>query len=301
MFVFAVRVNKKRIVTAAAVLAAVLMIVTCLFGASETENAAVGKEYEAVRLPVIMYHGVLDREQGQNQYMIDVKYFEDDLKYLTENGYQTVTVDDLVQYFDCGTPLPEKAVMLTFDDGYYNNYALAYPLLKKYQCRAVLSPLGIEADKAETPEQAQNRSVLYSQCSWKELAEMAHSGLVELQNHSFDLHHTDKGRQGAAPKKGEDAEEYRKMLIKDLQEANRAIHKGAGVTPICFTCPFGAKSEETLRVVKELGFRAMMDCEEKINVLKSPDDLYALHRYLRPNGISAQEFFDRWEREMNDI
>ena len=45
----------------------------------------------------------------------------------------------------------------------------------------------------------------------------------------------------------------------------------------------------------------MMDCEEKINVLKSPDDLYALHRYLRPNGISAQEFFDRWEREMNDI
>jgi len=248
------------------------------------------EQTKQVVLPVVMYHGLMRNEKRRNQYMINPEHFEEDLRYLTENGYQTIVVEDLLNYFNSGTALPPKPIMLTFDDGYYNNYTEAFPLLKKYGCKAVLSPIGIEGEKAQSDN---NRSPDYSQCTWQELKEMSDSGMIELQNHTYDLHHIKEGRQGADRKSGEDNEEYRKMLQNDLQKANDIIAKKTGSKPSCFTCPFGAKNEEMLGVVKETGFSAMMDCEEKVNYLNEAEDLYAIHRFLRPDNVSSEVFFNR--------
>ena len=72
--------------------------------------------------------------------MLSPAQFESDLKYLKENGYHTVVVQDLIDYVEKGVPLPEKPVMLTFDDGYYNNYYYAFPLLEEYDAKIVISP-----------------------------------------------------------------------------------------------------------------------------------------------------------------
>lgn len=283
-------VKRWRMMVGCALLAAVVCLVS--IGFSQRAAPADGAETfdETVNLPIIMYHGLIEEPQRQNRYMIDPQYFEQDLQYLTENGYHTIVIQDLIDYFDKGTPLPDKPIMLTFDDGYYNNYLYAYPLLQKYHCRAVLSPIGSAAVKAaeETP-----RSAVYSQCTWAELAEMASSGCVELQNHTYALHHLDQGRQGAGRKQGEAAEAYRRLLQEDLQQFNALMQEYTGQVPLCFTCPYGEKNAEMLSVIQEMGFRAMMDCEEKLNVLSSKEDLYHLHRYLRPNEGSAEAFFAR--------
>lgn len=73
--------------------------------------------------------------------MISPDLFESDLKYFQENGYTTVTVNDLIDYVYSDKALPDKCVMLTFDDGYYNNYKYVFLLLKKYNAKAVISPV----------------------------------------------------------------------------------------------------------------------------------------------------------------
>ena len=74
-----------------------------------------------IDLPVLMYHGVNSRENRAGDYVITPEALRQDLVWLKKNGYHTVVIQDLLDYVDHGTPLPEKPVMLTFDDGYYNN------------------------------------------------------------------------------------------------------------------------------------------------------------------------------------
>ena len=268
--------------------AAVLMIVVCLCTVSGGAVPVVN-EIKTIKLAVIMYHGLIKDSSLQNTYMIDPDYFESDLKYLKENGYNTIVIQDLIDYFEKGTPLPENPIMLTFDDGYYNNYYYAFPLLKKYNSKAVISPIGYTAD-AEQGTGKKNPA--YSQCDWNEYREMVESGLVEIQNHTFNMHKNIDGRKGASIKQGEDFETYRKILVEDLTKFNNRMYEELGTKPTAFTFPFGAKSDSTIKVVKEMGFKAMLDCEEKYTEISTEEDLYNIHRFLRPNNMSTKDFFE---------
>lgn len=278
---FSIRMSRLRVSGLSALLAAAI-----LFGMMG--SAAKSSTAREVRLCAVMYHGLVKEKNSQNKYMIDPVIFENDLKYLTENGYHTIFVSELIDYIKNGTPLPEKPVLLTFDDGYYNNYTYAFPLLKKYGCKAVISMIGIEADKAEKEN---NKNPLYSECGWTELREMTDSGLVEIQNHTFDLHKIKNGVQGAAQIGGESAEEYKKRLAEDIERFNESAEREAVKKADCFTYPFGAKNSLTEEIIEKSGFAAAMDCEEKTNIIHSEKDLMHIHRYLRDGIQSSEQFF----------
>ena len=76
---------------------------------------------EAVDIPIVMYHSVLKDEKYHGKYVISPAELENDILYLKEQGYTTIFMEDLINYTK-GGELPEKPIMLTFDDGYYNNY-----------------------------------------------------------------------------------------------------------------------------------------------------------------------------------
>ena len=118
----------------------VLMITFMFVGEGATFETDSKSNYDIV-VSIIMYHSLLNDETLHNAYTITPSLFEEDLKFLTENNYKTITVKDLINYVYSDYELPEKCIMLTFDDGYYNNYTYAYPLLKKYNCKAVISPI----------------------------------------------------------------------------------------------------------------------------------------------------------------
>ena len=84
---------------------------------------------EAVEVPILMYHGILKDKKLQGKYVIGPDLLESDLCYLKEHGYTAVVMQDLIDYTN-GGDLPEKPIMITFDDGYYNNYLYAFPLMK---------------------------------------------------------------------------------------------------------------------------------------------------------------------------
>ena len=97
---------------------------------------------DSVRVPILMYHSILKDSARQGKYVISPAVLAADLDALQAKGYTAITVSDLLAYVQDGADLPEKPVMITFDDGYSNNYIYAYPLLKQRGMKAVVSIIG---------------------------------------------------------------------------------------------------------------------------------------------------------------
>lgn len=237
---------------------------------------------EGVAVPIIMYHSILDNPSRQGDYVITPQQFEQDLQYLQREGYTTVVMADLIAYVKEGVPLPDKAVVLTFDDGYYNNYRYAHPLLQKYGMKAVISPIAVWSEHYSAHPDECNRDN-YSHLTWEQLRDMAESGVWEIQNHSYDLHHMDGTQKGAAKRQGESDEGYRLRLTNDLATAQKLLREQVGVIPTTFAYPFGAISHASQEALEKLGLEASLSCEQRTAILtRDPACLWRLGRYLRP-------------------
>ena len=94
---------------------------------------------------VLMYHYIepkLNNHETDNKSIINLEDFEQNMKYLHDEGYRTITLNQLEQYVSGKISLPQKSIVITFDDGYQNNYTLAYPVLQKYNFHASLFVIG---------------------------------------------------------------------------------------------------------------------------------------------------------------
>ena len=148
---------------------------------------------ESVQLPVLMYHGITKDPSEVSEYTISAETFESDLKWLGDNGFTTVSARQITDYVEKGTALPAKPVLITFDDGYANNYSIAYPLLQKYHMKALISIIGSQSDLSSGDVY---RSLFNSNLTWGEIALMASSNTIEIGNHTYDMH-TAKGERKA--------------------------------------------------------------------------------------------------------
>jgi len=247
---------------------------------------------DSVNVPVIMYHSI--SQKVTNEWTLTPEALEDDLAYLAENGYHAVSPAQLVAFVDEGTPLPEKPVMLTFDDGCYNNYVTAMPLLEKYDMNMVLSVIG---ENTEKWSQARELDERYGHLTWEQLGEMADSGRVELSNHTWAFHTNAKGRRGACRKQGESLAGYERELTADLSRLQDKLSETCGVEPICFAYPFGARCPEANDILKKMGFRVTLTCYEGMNKITTgaPDSLFNLKRANRTPARSVSAILKKLE------
>ena len=268
-----------------AVLTVVLLFVTV--GSVCVVRQADAPADDGIRVPVIMYHSILRFPAGGSKYIVSPDGFESDLKYLESNGYTTVFMQDLIDYVYEGKPLPEKPMVLTFDDGYYNNYVYIYPLLVKYNARAVVSIVGSYTDLYT---QQRDPNANYAYLSWDDVRELSDSGFVEIQNHTYSFHSLEGSRKGCRKNRGESREKYSKVLADDLGLMQQKCLEHMGKVPTTFTYPFGIVSEESFDVIKDMGFKASLSCEEGINILDgNPERLYMMKRCIRTPGRSVED------------
>ncbi len=252
--------------------------------------AALDTSADTAQVPVLMYHGLTTKASQVNDYFIPAQTFEDDAAWLKEHGYTAVTMQDLIDFVYDKTgkeSLPEKPVLITFDDGYYNNHKYATPVLKKYGMKAVLSVIG---QACEDASQDAYRAEDYCNVTWSQLREMAASGLWEIQNHTYDLHDIKDGRKGARRKTGESLSAYEKVLQDDLSKLQVKLQTITGVAPTTFTWPYGAYTKESRDLLEELGFQATLSCRSGVNTLTKgdPESLYLLKRNIRKPGVSIE-------------
>lgn len=277
--------------TVAWVLCAVMAFITAgVVAVGVVRGAGDMPKEDGVQVPIVMYHIILKDKAKTGKYTVTPAELESDLKYLKENGYTTIVMQDLVDYVETGSPLPKKPIILTFDDGYYNNYYYAYPLMQQYDMKMVLSIVGSYVDLA-TEENTNNPN--YSYVTWDQVREMHESGYVEIQNHSYDMHELSP-RRGCSIMSGETEQVYHERLAEDLRKLqDRISDQVDGYRPVCFTYPFGIVSRESQQVVEQLGFTASLSCTEGMNYIDrdAGDGLYLLKRNLRPGNKSSAAFF----------
>jgi len=271
---------------ALAVLAAAAVL--CV-GAEQKQVAAMAAE-EGVKLPIIMYHSVLDSEDKAGKYVVTPAEFEADVKYILERGCTPVLMRDVVDYVKRGRKLPPKPIVLTFDDGCYNFYSYVYPLLEKYDICANVAVIGRYADMYSALTEPKNNS--YTCLNWDELREMQASGRVEVMNHSYDMH--GETREGLKRKTGETDAEYEKSVKRDIERMQQRMGEELGEGADVFVYPFGYTTDIADSAVREIGFESTLICYEHVNtVTTDPASLYNLGRFNRPHGVDSHTFFDR--------
>ena len=259
-------------------------------------NNKSGKEVEEgkIKLPVLMYHLVSKNQCKKNKFIVSQEIFEQDLKYIQENGYTTILIKDFVDYTQGKSELPEKPILLTFDDGAYNNYLYAFPLAKKYNAKFIFSPIAIEAEKYS---KVHDENPSYAHASWENIREMSESGLIEIQNHTYDMHKQGNPRLGCTKKRGESENIYKEKLSSDINKAQELIEEKTKIKPTAFFYPFGACCKGSEEIIESIGFKATFLCESKINYIsKDPKCLFKMGRFLRPPCIPSEEFFKKLEK-----
>lgn len=200
------------------------------------------------RVPVMMYHDIVPKKEVF--FDVTPEELEAHFQLIQEQGATPISLDWLISHLRTGIPLPDKPVLLTFDDGYGGHYEYVYPLLKKYEYPAVFS---IYVNKMA---QKTGRTSV----TWDQLKEMAADPLVSIVSHSVshprDLRLLSDGD-----------------LKREVEESKQILERELGIPINYFTYPEGKADDRVKEAVKKAGYRAaisMNDADEHF-AGQSPD------------------------------
>lgn len=147
-------------------------------------------------VPVLAFHGFVPQETKEsdpsfsdNQWIDDIEGFEEQMKYLHEKGWHTLTADELYAWHQNKLEIPKKSCVLTFDDGYYEMYYLVYPILKKYNMNAIAFVIGSYTPETTAPYNPRERN----QIGWDKINEIEQNYPgFSFESHSYNLHGFDE-------------------------------------------------------------------------------------------------------------
>jgi peptidoglycan/xylan/chitin deacetylase (PgdA/CDA1 family) len=201
-------------------------------------------------VPVLSYHKI--SESKADAMTVTRESFESQMRFLKENGYRVVTMDEFFDFLDFKTDLPEKSVVITFDDGWRSLYELAFPILKRYGYPATLfisTRMITGSDKT---------------LSWEQIREMAAAG-IDTQCHTIDH------RNLSTLNEGESFREYFEDIEKELTWSMRTIEKNVGKKVRYLAYPYGDTSHLVIVLLKNLGYRGALTVKRGANPFFTPN------------------------------
>lgn len=275
--------------TIAAILSGVCAVLLLFIGLR-----AHAKESEYVDLPVLMYHH-FDTEAAYDTVVSGERFLEQ-MRALKAAGYTSVTLAQLRDFVEEGTPLPEAPVLITMDDGYTSNLEIAAPILEELELCATVFVIGV--NEGEEIYVHSGQPLQPARFSYEDAAPWVEKGVLELQSHSMDMHQLESygysGRDGMLPLKGESDEAYRRAIKEDaaLFRRRRAGRVSTDLTALAY--PFGYYSEEADRLLAEEGILFTFTTEEHCSRLYTGDlqSLRMMGRYHVTDRITGQALVD---------
>lgn len=259
------------------------------------------------KFTVLSFHEIADPGEALiPEYAVTPTMFVRQIDWLKNNGYNFISVDDILADRDGHRPLPPKAVLITFDDGYRSMYEHAWPLLKMLKIPSIVAVVGAwEEDKGTV--NFDGRMITRDKLmTWAQLRELSESGLVEVGSHSFDLHHGILGNpQGNmqpaattrrwAPEKNayEDEASYKARVAADLKRSRDIIRDRIGKAPRVIAWPYGRYTYTLRDIAQQLGMPIGLTLDDGGNMEDTP--LWAMRRVLVQSTMNLQSL----EAEMN--
>lgn len=233
----------------------------------------------AGELVVLSYHDVRNdpAELAADPYATSRANLVAHFTWLKENGYAVVDVDALLAAREGRSPLPDKAVLLTFDDGNRSLYTEVFPLLKLFGYPAVAALVTGWQEAPFGEDIAYGDATLPREdfISWREAREMQDSGLVEFASQSHALHHdvdaapgglrlpAAANRRWLGEGKGyETLADYYQRIAADAAQSRAVLERRLGRAPRIFVWPYGAHSSVGWQAIAAQGFRLSLTLDD---------------------------------------
>lgn len=220
-------------------------------------------------LPILCYHQFTEAKETSNRLELNVDKFEQQMAYLLNSGFQFLSFSDVAEILRKGRPIPDKAVVVTIDDGYGSVYDLAWPILKKYKITASLFLYTdfVGAGKA---------------LSWSQVKEMENSGLIEIQSHGRS--HSSLSRIAS----DESEADYRARLQSEFNESQKRFKRHIRSVPKYLSYPYGNSSATAAELLQDSGYELAATVTRGDNA--SFSDPYLLHRTMIYDDHDIDEF-----------
>ncbi|QUW21932.1 polysaccharide deacetylase family protein [Sporosarcina sp. Marseille-Q4063] len=244
-----------------------------------------GKQAETV--PVLTYHRIIKESNISKQHYIDgalnpmvvtKEEFTKQMNYLKDNDFVTLTLPEVYLFLIGEMDIPDKSVLLTFNDGYKDNFVEAYPLLKKYDFTAVNFLITGAITKRVQPFNPESDQYF----STKELSKAC--DVFDYQSHTYNYHRRENNIQNIEVS-------YLNSRIDEevTKDIEKSIHNLNGVN-LAFSYPYGEYSPSTINIVKDLGFKMAFTTEDRA---ASPDDhLYEIPRFNILAATTLETFIE---------
>ena len=224
---------------------ALLLVIVLISYLSVTSESVLG-EAPTERLPILLYHHLLPQSAidrygwGGNGAVISVENFEAQMNYLYTNGFHSVSLDELEGFLFRSEPLPPRAVMIQFDDGYYSNWVYAMPILERYGFVAQQFLIGGPVyDRGDRQPPFSHENLVFTAMSTIEGTEH----VWETANHTYRTHHLAEGTELTA------------FVAYDLEKVRADIIRGFDFVNDhrAFAYPRGMYNQERIDLLRELG------------------------------------------------
>ena len=259
----------------------------------------IGKaEAEEHHFLVLNYHDIVkagSAKSSLNSMDVSVDHFEEHLAWLKKNGYKIVSVQNVLDAAAGKNSIPDKSVLLTFDDGYRSFYTRVFPLLKKHHYSATVALIGSWIDGIDTSDEADKQLL-----TWDQVREMVKSGLVEMASHTYDLHKSvvanPQGDSQAATVtrlydistgRYETEEQYRERIHLALRKSAEFIFQHVGVWPRVMVWPYGEYNNIALEASREAGMSMTMGLIDGFNTVANID---VLRRLIMTDNPDVRQF-----------
>jgi peptidoglycan/xylan/chitin deacetylase (PgdA/CDA1 family) len=226
------------------------------------------KGYQTV--PVLTYHKF--SKNSADAMTVTESAFEEQMRFLKQNGYRVISMDNFFDFLDFKRQIPEKSVVITIDDGWRSTYDVAFPILKKYGYPAALF---VYTDLINLNEKT---------LDWDLIREMAKNG-IDIQCHTKT--HRNLDTRGSH----ESFREYFEAVKKELTESAQVIKRRLNIDPKYLAYPYGDTNHLVVALLVKLGYRGAFTVEREGNP-------FFVHHY-RINRSMIYGYFDLQDFEKN--
>ena len=244
--------------------------------------------------PILLYHHVTN-ERGYGDSVISASRLEEHLRALADAGYTAVSLSEAEAFVRNGTPLPEKPICITFDDGYESNAALALPLLEKYNMKATFFYIGWAVGKDSYKDTGKP---MFEHFDFDTARKMQASGLAEFGSHTYDMHQSDTleevhtARFAVKPLQHELPSAFIRAVKNDCHRFNAAFEATFGEPVRYLSYPHGIYSPLSESILAGEGITVTLSTESggrNVLVEGLPQSLRALYRFTVSEDMTGSD------------
>lgn len=237
---------------------------------------------------VLGYHDVEDDAADQRYLSVRTSALNDQLAWLRDNGYHPISVQQIADAHAGKIVLPEKAVLLTFDDGYSSFYTRVWPLLERYKFPALWAPVGswVDAPANQPVDFGGLKTARDKFATWEMVREVSKSPLVEIGAHTWASHYGVQANPQGSKEPAvanrlydkntgqyETDAQYEARINADLERVTKKIAEVTGKPPRAWVWPYGAANGTTLKLARQHGYQMAFTLNPGLANAASLDDV----------------------------